>query len=197
MKIYKFFAGILVMTLLSSCLKQRFFPDPYDPALSMLSSKQFQTGTCYINDIAYINYWTGFSFSGSIPYPTIAIYHQPGLPDSIDFSWPIRQKNKDRNTFDALNQITFRIPASPDFSETNIAGWSDRRFDPGSCALYLNHGRMAGTGGIYFIKSRGNRDDPGSSGLSTYYYISGLFEGVIGDTIKITKGRFDFVVVKK
>lgn len=179
--------------LLGSCLKQRFFPDPFDPQLSRLTDSRYQTGTCYINGDVYINDWpeSGFSIGRpGLPYPSLRRTRTQGA-DSMDLSWKLMLKEKNTIRPGTYYTISLRMPVRPGFTVSDIQTLEGLRFASGQGRIYLDHDRLSGSGGIYFIKVR---PDTSGSVPHAFFYMSGIFEGDIGDTIQVKKGRFDFVV---
>lgn len=192
MKNIKNFAlSFFVLIVFSGCLKQRFLPDPYNPGLNRLTDKQTNTGTCYINDVPYINYWPSSGFGigwGGSPYPRLRKVTTTNAPDSIDLSCQIGLRVNGKFEAGAYQNIAIRIPALQGATFENFWRWNEKRFSSDECALYLNYSTLRGTANIYFVKittSNGSRD---------YLNISGLFDGNIGDSILVKKGRFDFTV---
>ncbi len=182
---------ISLVFIFSRCQKQRFLPDPHNPGLSMLTDQQTNTGTCYINDVAYINYWPAAGYGigwGGSPYPRLSKVTTTNAPDSIELSWQIGLRVNGKFETGAYNNIAIRIPALQGATFENFWGWNEKRFSSDECALYINYSTLKGTANIYFVKittSNGSRD---------YLNISGLFDGNIGDSILVKKGRFDFTV---
>ena len=71
-----------------------------------------------------------------------------------------------------------------------------KRFSPDTNAIAVNYQynyleTIAGKSNVYFIDIK--YSNPGTGSKSTYSF-SGLFDGNIGDSILITKGRFDFEI---
>ncbi len=184
---------LFLVFMLAGCLKQRFYPDPFDPELSRLTAKKFQTGTCYINEVVYINYWPDLGISlgrPGLPYPRLTKLQGQGAQDSIDFSWRIEKKDDLMYDPDAYRQITIRIPVASDFTSKDLMSWKGKRFNVGECRVYLNTQQEGGAAGVYFVEvSRHTTEDN-----RLIYYMSGLFEGSIGNEITIKKGRFDYIM---
>ena len=177
-----------IILFLTGCIKQQFYPDPDDPGLSRFTSKQYQTGTCYINEEPYINYWPkgviGFS---SLPFPTITKVLSGSTADSLDFSWPIGINEGNKFINGKYSRISIRLPVSQTFSRRDLASWNDKRFGADVATLYLDH-HLKGTANIYFVKI-----SPGTT-ENDAWLMTGLFDGNIGDSIIIKKGRFDYYV---
>lgn len=193
----KIFLQIIIVSflgiLLAGCLKQRFYPDPFDPELSRLTSGKFQTGTCYINDTVYINKWPELGFSlgrPGLPYPTLTKNSFPAQMDSIDFTWRIKRKGDFSYNPEEYTQITIRIPVPSDFTSKDLMSWNGKRFNMDECTLYLDPRQGAGTAGVYFVKVSEQTTEENR----TTYYMSGLFEGSIGSSITVKKGRFDYAM---
>ena len=189
MKYLKYITFVLaVATLISSCVKQKFYPDPDDPGLSRFTSKQFLTGTCYINDEPYINYWpeSGFSWGG-LPFPQITKMRSGGTTDSLDFSWSIGIKKDNSFVKGRYSNLSIRFPIPSNFSMTDLLAWNGKRLGADVSTLYLDYG-MKGTANIYFVKISPGKTADGA------WLMTGLFDGNIGDSIIIKKGRFDYYV---
>jgi hypothetical protein len=178
-----------IILFLTGCIKQEFYPDPDDPGLSRFTSKKYQTGTCYINEEPYINYWPkagGIGF-GSLPFPTITKVLSGSTADSLDFSWPIGINEGNKFINGKYSQISIRLPVSQAFSRRDLAAWDGKRFGADVATLYLDH-HLKGTANIYFVKiSSGTTENDA-------WRMTGLFDGNIGDSIIVKKGRFDYYV---
>lgn len=177
-----------IILSLTGCIKQKFYPDPDDPGLSRFTSKQYQTGTCYINEESYINYWPkGGIGIGSSLFPTITKVQSGSTADSLDFSWPIGINEKNKFINGKYSRISIRLPVSPTFSRYDLTAWNDKRFGTDVATLYLDN-HLKGTANIYFVKiSRAKTEND-------TWLMTGLFDGNIGDSIIVKKGRFDYYV---
>jgi hypothetical protein len=106
-----------------------------------------------------------------------------------------------RGSFDTATNfqsffINFLIPVKKDFTKADFFNWNGKIFPDAATPIEfslsnvpdfisVSQREIFGTGKIYFVKAI-----PNSNGTA----ISGLFEGNIGDTIIVRKGRFDFYV---
>lgn len=192
--IRKFTLSFFVLIAFSGCLKQRFLPDPHNPGLNRLTDKQTNTGTCYINDVPYINYWpeSGFSLGwGPSHFPQLSRVISANAPDSIDLSWRIGKRVNEKFIQGDYNDIIIRVPALQGATLGNFLSWNGKRFSSNECSLYMNYYSLKGTANIYFVKISTRQND------SSFLNISGLFDGNVGDSIIIKKGRFDYVVERK
>jgi hypothetical protein len=82
------------------------------------------------------------------------------------------------------------MPVSKSFSVNDFIALSGKRFSANAIAIAVNsfyNPSNPGTSNLYFIKISMD-----TSALS----FSGLFDGKIGDSIVISKGRFDFKIDK-
>lgn len=177
-----------IMLILSGCIKQKFYPDPDDAGLSRFTSKQYHTGTCYINEIPYINYWPkGGIGIGPLPFPKMTKILSGNTADSLEFSWPIGINENNKFTDGKYSRISIRLPIPQTFSKADLTAWNDKRFGTDVATLYLDYNQK-GTANIYFVKI-----SPGKT-VNDAWLMTGLFDGNIGDSIIIKKGRFDYYV---
>lgn len=188
----------VILMFFSGCLQQKFFPDPDDPELSRFTSSHYQTGTCYINDTVYMNWWPkggiNLSPTGRLPFPSIEKTYSVSTPDSIDFSWRFNKKNDTIPNARDYRTILYRVPVPEGFTTENILNLSGQRFNTGQCTVYLDLEHKQGQGNIYFVKVKEIKSKNNPLENNRFFQISGLFDGNIGDSIYIKKGRFDYVV---
>ena len=176
------------MLILSSCIKQKFYPDPDDAGLSRFTSKKFHTGTCYINEIPYINYWQNGGIGiAPLPFPKMTKFGSGSPADSLEFSWPIGINKNNKFTNGKYQRISIRLPIPQTFSRDDLIAWNDKRFGADVATLYLDYDKK-GRANIYFVKI-----SPPATG-NDFWLMTGLFDGNIGDSIVIKKGRFDYYV---
>lgn len=190
MKIRFYFIFLLVIFGSLGCTKQEFIPDPDDPGLSSFTFKQNMTGTCYINGTPYINHWRNGVGPGGTNYSWPELMtSQAVIGDSIDFSWPIVKWENEIYVDGDYADISFRFPNPVGFTGKNYQVLNGSKVT--SCTMYLDKGRLVGIGNLYFVKVERNENDS----FPRFFNISGLFDGMVGDSILITKGRFDFKVI--
>lgn len=185
---------IITQLLLAGCVKRNFFPDEDDPGLSLLTSHGFNIASSYINKVPYINPYhnTIFGINNYLPalHKTIT---NSGL-DTLTLSWKI-EPNDSSLIYNAKYQsITLLMPVPKIFTQNDFLQLKGQRFSSNTNKIniqsnYYLFNQLSGTSNIYFVEiKKDNSVDPKN------YIISGLFDGNIGDSILITKGRFDFEI---
>ena len=194
--IYKFLPFLLVLSL-TGCFKRNYFPDQDDPGLSRFTSYGFNIGTFYINDTAYINTYRKNYLGGVINNsPRVMKILTSSTFDTLSFSWPIGINNNgevDNNS--PYQMISLLMPIPKLFSKVDFIAMRGIRSASNTDAItlqsyYYPFDTLPGLSNIYFAKI--NLNQP--TGSTAYLEISGLFNGSIGDSILITKGRFDFQI---
>lgn len=196
MKHYNYFiAVLLLLPVLMGCHKRQFFEDRDDPGLSRFTSRSYNTTTAYINGKAWIS---GFSsLSGADPTDIFLDNNTIGK-DTLSIRW----SGGFGLTSSFGSSITFSLPVKANFTRNDLLDWSNKRFpaDTTTVTVFYN-GRSPnsgsfvsgrGTGKIYFVNIASMPVD--QNGSSPGIRISGLFEGNIGDSVIISKGRFDYNV---
>ncbi len=194
-RITYFFATVLLLLCTAGCAKRNFFPDTDDPGLSRFTSNGYNIATVYINGDAFINPFLGAYRGNSLP--SLSRITTSGTVDSLTLSWSIVLNNDAALPFNGVYQnISLMIPVDKSFTQNDFLSWNGKRLAANSNSIYLNSfnssatGILAGLSNIYFVQI--NIDNSKTS--SKVYQISGLFDGNIGDSILITKGRFDFSI---
>ncbi len=195
MKRFKYFivTGILSICI-TGCLKRNFFPDPDDPGLSRFTAYGYNIATAYINGDAFINPFLGRYRGNALP--SFIKMATTGTFDSLSLSWPIVLNNDGSLPYNGTYQnVSLLIPVPKGFTQTDLLSWNGKRFPANAIRIDINSinnfpGPLSGTSSIYFVQIAIDK----SYTTSTVYQISGLFEGNIGDSVSITKGRFDFKI---
>lgn len=184
--------------ILGSCGKRNFFPDGDDPGLSRLTSRGYNIATMYINDVPYINTYSTTIFGGiSNSMPIVTLIPTNSTSDTLNISWQI-EINDNSNTFNQpyYYSVSLLMPVKKNFTSADFLAMDGQRFAANTNAIALNSDyNISDTfhqqANIYFV----NLKYMSSSATSTNYYaFSGLFNGNIGNSISITKGRFDFKI---
>jgi len=196
--LFKIIACILVLYL-SGCYKRNFFPDTDDPGLSLLTSHGFNIATAYINNVPYINPFQSnpefFSTGGTNSVPTLEIIGTGILFDTLSLSWQIEINDNGVASYNSRYQtISLLMPVPKSFTKTDFFSLNSQRFSSNTNAVVLHSvpyysDTLLGTSNIYFVNIR-YYNTSGTTNLA----FSGLFDGNIGDSILITKGRFDFEI---
>jgi hypothetical protein len=185
-----------ITLLFMSCEKRNFFPDPDDPGLSRLTSRGYNIITMYINNVPYINPYHKVLFGGANSLPTITKKSTNSTLDTLQISWPIEINDTSTSSNTRYGSISLLLPVSKNFSARDFVSMSGKRFAPDTNAIAINYfnnlqGMAKGKSNLYFIDIKYNTVGNGSEHK---YSFSGLFDGNIGDSILITKGRFDFEI---
>ena len=190
---YKILPFLLVISL-TGCLKRNYFPDQDDPGLSRFTSYGFNIGTFYLNNAPYINPFFGSARGNSLP--TISKIFTNSTFDTLSLSWQIGINDSgiaDANS--PYQMISLLMPIPKSFSKVDLIAMGGKRFTSNTNAVILQPSYYAGDtlmglSNIYFVKI-----NPIQTNDSTIYLqLSGLFNCTIGDSIFITKGRFDFQI---
>lgn len=160
-----------------------FYPDTNDPGLSRFTSRGYNIASCYIKGKAHVN-------NGSF-YPVLQKDSSVNSIDTLQFKWPLFVHDT-ANIFTAYTDIAFLLTVPKSFDKTNLLEFNGQRF-LNSVPVTLtdtSQKKFSGVATLYFVTvtealERSNRK---------YIKMSGLFDGHIGDSIVIAKGRFDFEI---
>ena len=191
MKLIKYLAIIFTPLLFfAGCAKRNFYPDPDDPGLSRFTSYGFNIATNYINGSPYINPFRN-SFRGNY-LPAFTKILTTSAFDTLRISWLIEPKDSITNYNSPYQNISLLIPIPKSFSRNDFLLLNGKRLlNTNTVQIQSNSnappGQFSGTANIYFVQITTD-----SLNYTRYFSISGLFDGNIGDSILITKGRFDF-----
>jgi hypothetical protein len=184
----------ITLLLLAGCAKRNFFPDEDDPGLSLLTSNGFNIASSYINEVPYINPYHKTIFGINNYLPALRKIITNSAFDTLSLSWQI-EPNDSSLIYNAKYQsITLLIPVPKIFTQNDFLLLNGQRFSSNTNKIniqsnYYLFNQLSGTSNIYFVEiKKDNSVDPKN------YIISGLFDGNIGDSILITKGRFDFEI---
>ena len=195
------FKNIFLLFLLSfeltSCYKRHFYEDPDDPGLSRFTNRTYNVTSAYINSEPWVTSFNSlsgpspaivFRDSTSSPSDTLYIAWQGGLthanafPSSPWRNWPY---------------LVISIPIKKNFFKSDFLALNGRIFSADSATVAISHNSyglvspavsVSGKGKIYFVNVKPGLHD-------REFTIAGLFEGNIGDSIHITKGRFDYRIL--
>ena len=186
----------LSLTMMS-CGKRNYFPDPDDRGLSRLTSRGYNIITMYINNVPYINPYRRPLFGGiSNTLPTITTKITNNDSVTLQISWQIEINDTSVSYNQPYHSISLLIPVSKSFRAHDFLSMNGQRFSPGTNGIAINYpdnylDSLAGKSNLYFIDIKYKTLGDGSRHS---YSFSGLFDGNIGDSILITKGRFDFEI---
>jgi hypothetical protein len=170
----------------TECRRDNFFPDPDDSGLSRFTSRGYNVATNYINDVPFRNIGPY--------YPLLQKDSSGSVIDTLKFAWPLYPVNTLRNNFIYKN-ISFLIPISSSFNKNDLLSLNGQRL-LNSAEVVVQKIQdssleaISGNANLYFVSVNEDLSYPPQK----YIRLSGVFDGNIGDTVLITKGRFDFEV---
>lgn len=167
---------------LTTCHLNYFYPDPDDPGLSRFTSRGYNVASVYINDRPFKN--------NGLFYPLLQKDSTGNSIDTLKFKWNL-YPNDSAFLISAYNNISFHIPVPASFNKNNLLAFDGQRF-LNSIPVTLQDSSskvMSGTATLYFVSVKEEKISD-----KNYIKLSGLFDGNIADSIRITNGRFDFEV---
>ncbi len=187
MKNFKsFHLSFIPLVFLTTCHFWNFYPDSDDKGLSRFTSRGYNVASNYIN---------GRPFTNTGPY--YPLLHKDSTGSSMDrlvFTWGLHQNDTVR-VRSGYNNISFLMPVPQSFNKTNLLALNGQRF-LNSVPLTIQDSSMkilTGIGTLYFVSV----SEVLFASNDKYIKLSGLFDGNIGDSVIITKGRFDFEISEK
>lgn len=184
----------ITITLFTTCTPKPFFEDPSDPGLSRFTSRGYDAGSAYINGAAWLTGYSSFGgFDAAIEVDTNLVGKDSLYLSFIgEYPEPLLTPQPAWRNY---SQLMLALPVKKNFTRNDFLGWNGKVFpaDTTFVTLYLSNGfppispdHISGTGKIYFTRIYSINDPQLLLG------ISGLFEGKIGDSVTVSKGRFDF-----
>ncbi|HVZ95294.1 MAG TPA: hypothetical protein VG847_00360 [Chitinophagaceae bacterium] len=183
--------AVSAIILFTACAKRNFYPDDNDAGLSRFTSYGYNIATNYINGKPFIN---PFSALHGNFLPVFNKISTNSSEDTLNISWAIERE--DTTTYEPYHYLNLWIPVSKTFSKENLLGYNGTRITD-SCSITLERAPVSpdtttkGSANIYFVKIEEDK-----SYSPAHLQISGLFDGNIGDSVLITKGRFDFNIAE-
>lgn len=194
--IKRVFMPYLLLLCLAGCAKRNFYPDEDDPGLSRFTSYGYNVVTNYINGKPYINPF--FLTSGNI-LPVITKISTNDPMDTLSIYWQIELEDTLRDFLSPYQYLYLSLPVPKTFTKNDFLHLSNKRLI-NTCNISLAAGLLpfyfprTGLANIYFVKIEEDSVANLTPNLGKYLKISGLFSGIINDTILVTKGRFDFKI---
>lgn len=191
----------LLIFCLAGCAKRNFFPDEDDPGLSRFTFHGYNIATAYINEVPYINPFYGTNLFGIASPPGNAIPLLSKVAtnsafDTLSLSWPIEKNDNTQASNSYFNPtISLLMPVPKSFSLNDFIALSGQRFSSNTNSILLQGflpkppDTLYGSSNIYFVEISVD-----STESYKHIVFSGLFNGNVGDSILITKGRFDFAI---
>ena len=174
-------------SIYTQCRRDYFFPDPDDPGLSRFTSRGYEVATNYINGRAFIN-------GGGYYLPPIHKDSTGNAIDTLSFTWGIQPNDSSGFYGSPYSNISFLLPVIEPFRVNDLLAFNGRRFSNPTIVNIqkiqdTSFKTLSGTANLYFVKVTES-----TSSSDKYIELSGLFDGNIGDSVLITKGRFDFEI---
>ncbi len=174
--------SFIPLVFLTTCHIWNFYPDPDDKGLSRFTSRGYNQASNYINDRPFVN-------NGFVP-----LLHKDSTGNSMDtllFSWGLFQN--DTGVRSRYNKLSFQMPVPSIFNKNNFIAFNGKRFLSVPLTIQdTSMKTMTGDATLYFVSV--SEEVASSDPNIKFIKLSGLFNGNIGDSVMITKGRFDFEV---
>jgi hypothetical protein len=203
--LYRLLLLVGVFFSITGCQPVRnLYPYPYNPGLSKFTARGYGIVSTYINDSPYVNPYSGYSFYGPPAFGNaqvaLTINHTSTTFDTLEISWYVTPNFSATSYYYGYSYIDFFMPVPKSFSEDDLLSWRLKRFPEDDTTETVSVGitsngnynstPLLGPGSIYFVRI----DPQGTAGAPQQYIFSGLFQGTTGDSLHITKGRFDFII---
>ena len=174
--------SFIPLFFLTECHVWNFYPDPNDPSLSRFTSRGYNIASSYVNGISYLSNGT---------YNPLLHKDSTGTSiDTLQFTWPLY--NNDPYIHTVYTNISFLLPVPQSFNKANFLTFNGQRF-MNSVPFTIqdtSSKTVSGMGTLYFVTV----SEVVSSANQKFIKLSGLFDGNIGDSVLVTKGRFDFEI---
>lgn len=180
-----YIALIPLVFLTQKCQFTNFYPDPDNSGLSRFTSRGYNVASVYINGKA-------FSQLGA---RSLRFYKDSSgnLTDTLHFSLRLLL-NDSLNLDEKPQYLSFQVPVPHSFNINNLLAFNGQRFENSVPVSLINFSNTSfGTSTLYFVSVT----EIASPSDEKYVKLSGLFDGKIGDSILLTKGRFDFQIAEK
>jgi len=196
---------LLVFVVVSGfqCSSDYFYSDPNDPGLSEFSDHGYQQVSSYINDDPWVGASQAYSHF-NLASDSFYTYSQyiwlqatAAAQDTLHFSWSGRFGVTQSDfvytyQWQSNNVVTLSIPVPKNFTIREFYALRGKRFPDAGTPVSISLGNgvadqsttLDGTGKIYLVSIK-------TMGEASEFQMTGLYEGNIGDSIHITKGRFD------
>lgn len=185
---------LVLMLCVSACTPKPFFEDQDDPGLTRFTDRGLNAGSAYING----NAWrTGYSSLIGQDALLVADTNAVGKDTLyLSFQGEYSPALLAPSGWQNLPFVIFALPTKKNLTLNEWLSWNGRLFpaDTTTVTVYLCNSPLPqpgltafvrGTGSLYFTKLF-RSTNPLEVGMV------GLFDGKIGDSIEIRKGRFDF-----
>lgn len=165
---------------LTTCRFSNFYTDPDDPGLSRFTSHGYNVISTYVNSEPFEIYRTSET----------VLSKDSGDVNSLDtLVFMLGTLSPSRKPL--IRTMSFLIPVPRSFTKTSLKTLNGLRLtNIPFIAKDTLANDLSGTGNLYIV-SVSEKIYPQNQ---QYVKFSGLFEGKIGDSINVSKGRFDFSI---
>lgn len=178
--------SIMPLFFLTTCRFSNFYEDPDDPGLSRFTARGYNVSSCYINGMAYA--------SEGLEHSLLYKNSSGTTVDTLTFEWRnLYPSNPGQNYYNSIPiSYQWQVPAT--FDKKDLLALNGKKIENAVLLSPLSSQyQLTGKGSLYFVSvTQAMRDT-----TARYIKLSGLFDGNIGDSLQITKGRFDFEIDEK
>lgn len=184
MKYFKSFHLFFIpLFFLTTCHTWNFYPDPDDQGLSRFTSRGYNIATGYINERPFRN-------AGSYD-PLLRKDSSTNAIDTLRFTWTL-YPNDSVNAVSKYQNISFLLAVPQSFNKSDLLSFNGQRFLNTAIVTLQDSSlkTISGRGNLYFVLVNEGQAYSNQKSIK----LSGLFDGNIGDSVLITKGRFDFEI---
>jgi hypothetical protein len=214
----KLFTGcLLACACLCGCQKylpRNYYTDPNGNGVSVFTSRSYNIMSAYVNSDLYVNPYICdcYIFSSTWYNSPVSVVARRGggVKDTLYVSWQIKDSTLANTIPSPYDYLTLLVPVKGGFTKSDFAALGGQRFvldtaNGVTAVLSQVYGRgntsynpyylgqsylnVSGPAGVYFTQVQ-----PLASDTLLHYQFSGLFEANINDSLRITKGLFDFRV---
>jgi hypothetical protein len=190
------FLLFLILAALTGCRKKPFYEDLDDPGLSRFTNRGYNLASAYINQQPWQCGYDSYFNDASILLDT-----NTSAKDTLSIIWQGRFNVSNPlppTTRMYYPYVIISMPVKNGFNRNDFLNWNNKLFPADTTTVTISMsdvpivtGRaISGTGRIYFVNVLSKQDNRNKVQL----HVAGLFEGNIGDSVKITKGRFDYII---
>ncbi|RYY54602.1 MAG: hypothetical protein EOO09_13745 [Chitinophagaceae bacterium] len=189
----RYIAIIAFAFTLVSCQRDRFFEDEDDPGLSRLTSYSYDVCSAYVAGRPWVRPF--FNVLRGEARVHLQLRPDAGIYDTLDIEFPGRFETEPLPgsvPWQSATTMTFAVPVAKGFTGEKFLAMAGQQFPaPNTQVLVSLHGEpgqgvVTGSGRLYLISIRR------SQAAGQEFVCTGLFDGNIGDSILVTKGRFDY-----
>jgi hypothetical protein len=175
---------LMPLVFLTTCRFPNFYADPDDQGLSRFTSRGYNVASVYINERPFKN--------EAPDYPYLRKDASGNTMDTLEFQWRLYPNDNTAIVNADYHTISFRMPVPESFNKNSLLAFNGQRFLNAVPVTLQDSSQkiIAGIATLYFVSV----SETVSPSNQKYIKLSGLFDGNIGDSVLITKGRFDFQI---